>query len=60
MIPADKNKVLELLLNCGNCHWASSLWHLSLSLMAISLVQVSSVKDVVVAWRRRMKNSWVS
>jgi len=35
-------------------------WHLSLSLMGISWVQPSSVKDVVVGWRRRMKNNWVS
>jgi len=28
--------------------------------MGVNWVQTSSVKDVVVAWRRRMKNSWVS
>jgi len=33
---------------------------LSLSLMGINLVQPSSVKDVVTAWRRRMKSRWVS
>ena len=39
--------------------WVSSLWDLSLSLMGISWVQPSKVRDVVVAWRRRMKTSWV-
>lgn len=29
-------------------------------LLGFSFVQSSSVKDVMVAWRRRMKNTWVS
>jgi len=28
--------------------------------MGVNWVQLSSVKDVEVAWRRRMKNTWVS
>jgi len=35
--------------------WVSSLWALTLSLMAVSWVQSSIVKDVLVAWRRRLK-----
>ena len=41
------------------CHWASTLWSLALSLMGISWVQPSNVKDVLVAWRRRLKKCWV-
>jgi len=37
--------------------WASSVWHLSLSLMGVSWVQLSLVKDMVVALSRRTKNS---
>ena len=40
-----------------HCHWASFLWHLSLSLKGASSVQPCSVKDVVMAWRRRMKDN---
>ena len=40
-------------------HWVSALWDLALSLMGISWVQPSNVRDVVVAWRRRMKKSWI-
>jgi len=54
MIPANKTKALELVLR------ALSLGHLSLSLMGVSWVQPSSIKDMVAASRRRMKNSWVS
>ena len=42
-----------------HCRWVFSLWALSLSLMGISCVQPSNVRDVVVAWRRRKKKSWV-
>ena len=42
-----------------HCRWVSALWDLALSLMGISWVQPSNVRDVVVAWRRRMKKSWV-
>ena len=38
---------------------ASSVWHLPFSLMVVRSGQPSSVKDVVVAWRR-MKNNRVS
>ena len=40
-----------------HCCWASPFWHLSPSLMRVSRMQLYSVKDVVVALRRRMKNS---
>ena len=39
--------------------WVSSHWDLSLFLMGVSCVQSSNVRDVVVAWRRRMKKSWI-
>ena len=42
-----------------HCRWVSALWDLALSLMRISWVQPSNVRHVVVAWRRRMKKSWV-
>ena len=42
-----------------HCSWLSSLWHLSLSLMGVRWVESSSVKNLAVAWRRRMKKSWV-
>ena len=42
-----------------HCRWASSLCHLSLSLMGVRWAQPSSIKDVVVAWRRT-KNNWIS
>ena len=49
-----------------HCRWVSALWDLALSLIGISWVQPSNVRDVVVAWRRRMKKrrrrmkkSWV-
>ena len=42
-----------------HCRWVSSLWNLSLSLMEVSWVQPSHVRDAVVAWRRRMKKSWI-
>jgi len=32
----------------------SSAWHSSLPLMGVSQVHLSLVKDMVVAWRRRM------
>jgi len=34
-------------------------FRVSLSLMGVSWVQPSNVRDVVVAWRRRMKKSWI-
>jgi len=40
-------------------HWAFSLWLLSLSLMGVSWVRPSNVKDILVAWRRRLKKSSV-
>ena len=42
-----------------HCRWVSSLWDLSLSLMGVNWVQPSNVRDVAVAWRRRMKKSWI-
>ena len=36
-----------------------ALGFISLSLMGVSWVQPSNVKDVLVACRRRMKKSWV-
>ena len=42
-----------------HCKWVSSLWALGLSLMGISWVQSSNVKDVLVAWKRRLKKCWV-
>jgi len=39
--------------------WVSLIWDLALSLMGASWVQSSNVWDVVVAWGRRMKKSWV-
>ena len=44
-----------------HCRSASWLWHLSLSLMLVSRVQPPLVRDVVVAWRRRLKKElgWV-
>jgi len=38
-----------------HCHWASSLWQLGLSMLGVSWVQPGKVKEVLVAWRRRMK-----
>ena len=38
-----------------HCCWVSSLWHLGLSLMGVAWVQPLKVKDVLVAWRRKMK-----
>jgi len=40
-------------------HWVSTLWFLALSLMGISWVQPSKVKDVLVAWRKRLKKCWI-
>ena len=42
-----------------HCRWVSALWDLALSLTGISWVQPSNFRDVVVAWRRRMKKSWI-
>jgi len=42
-----------------HCWWVSLLWDLSLCLRAVSWVQPSNVRDVMVAWRRKMKKSWV-
>ena len=42
-----------------HCRWVSSLWDLSLSLMGINWVQPSNVRNVGVAWRRKMKKSWI-
>jgi len=41
-----------------HCQWVSSLWDLSL-FDGVSWIQPSNVSDVVVAWRRRMKRSWI-
>jgi len=41
----EKKETMDYLLI--RCIWASSLWHLSVSLMGVSRVQTSSVKDVV-------------
>ena len=43
----------------SHCQWVSSLWALALSLMGISWIQSSNIKDVLVAWRRRLKKCWV-
>ena len=51
----EEETVDHLLVLC----WVSLLWDLALSLIGISWVQSSNVRDVVVAWRRRMKKSWV-
>jgi len=42
-----------------HCKWVSSLWALAFSLIDISWVQSSNVKDVLAAWRRRLKKCWV-
>ena len=42
-----------------HCQWVSSLWALALSLMDVSWLQSSNVKDVLVAWRKRLKKCWV-
>lgn len=42
-----------------HCHWVSSLWLLSLSLIGVSWAPPATIGDVLVAWRRRLKNSWV-
>jgi len=34
------------------------MWHLPLSLTGISWLQPQTRRDVLVAWRRRLKNSW--
>ena len=49
---------------CGSSPCALSvglvaLGFISLSLMGVSWVQPSNMRDVVVAWRRRMKKSWI-
>jgi len=43
-----------------HCLWASSLWQLGLSLLGVSWVQPGKVKEVLVAWRRKMKKSLAS
>jgi len=50
--------------NCGSslCTFLVgffALGFISFYLMGISWVQPSNVRNVVVAWRRRMKKSWV-
>uniref|UniRef100_A0A7C9D869 Reverse transcriptase zinc-binding domain-containing protein n=1 Tax=Opuntia streptacantha TaxID=393608 RepID=A0A7C9D869_OPUST len=52
----ERESVNHLLVNC---RWVSSLCDLSLSLMGVSWVQTSNVRDVVAAWRRRMQKRWV-
>jgi len=42
-----------------HCRWGSSLWFLALSSMGFSWAQPFNVKDVLVAWRRRLKKCWV-
>ena len=42
-----------------HCHLVASLWSLALSLMGLSWVQPSSVKEVMFAWRRRLEKCWI-
>jgi len=42
-----------------HCHWVPLLWFLALSLIEVSWAQPSNVKDVLVAWKRRLKKHWV-
>ena len=41
-----------------HCHWVSLLWFLALFLMGVSWPQPFNGKDMLVAWRRRLK-CWV-
>jgi len=49
----EEEKADHLLIHC---RWASSLSHLSLSLMGVRWAQPSSAKDVMGAWSMEKKN----
>ena len=42
-----------------HCWQVPTLWYLSLSLMGFSRIHPQTIRDVLVAWRRRLKKSWV-